>query len=129
MSLCTFTKEERLSRRKYINRLFARGKVYHLSSLQLRYLPLTIKEVNHHQVVFIVTKKNIKKAHQRNLLKRRLREAYRRNKHLLDSIHPTRLLLAYIYKSKHITSYQHLLSNIIDTLTMLQHHYSHTPPL
>ncbi|MFN8345538.1 MAG: ribonuclease P protein component [Spirosomataceae bacterium] len=83
----TFKKTERLSSKKTIERLFEKGstetktsylfpfKVFYLfdSSASPEALP---------QVLFSISKRNFKRAVDRNLLRRRCREAYRKNKHL-----------------------------------------------
>ncbi|WP_421939140.1 ribonuclease P protein component [Pedobacter sp.] len=76
----TFRKEERLCSRKHLDLLFKNGSSFLLYPLRISYLfidePAEVKA----QVVINVPKKRYKRAVDRNLLKRRIREAYRLNK-------------------------------------------------
>ncbi len=80
-----FYRDERLKARKEIERLFtSAGKS--LSSYPIRLVYVETQEVRGTfavQAGFVVPKRRFKKAVDRNLIKRRLREAYRLNKHIL----------------------------------------------
>jgi len=76
----TFRKEERLCSRKYLELLFKNGSSFLLYPFRVSYIFLEDKIEVPVQVVINVPKKRYKKAVDRNLLKRRIREAYRLNK-------------------------------------------------
>ena len=57
--------------------------------------------------MFVVPKKKFKRAVDRNLLRRRMMEAYRLNKSILYNKQPVKpYLIAYIYIGKEIADYQ-----------------------
>ena len=79
----TFNKEERLKSRKLIQQLFAEGKSLNAFPIRLLYLPSDHDSPYRIQAGVTVSKRNFKKAVQRNRIKRLLREAYRKNKRIL----------------------------------------------
>lgn len=116
----TFSKSERLKREKRIKELFDKGSSFFLYPLLVKYVEAPVPEgVN--QVLFSVSRKNFKRAVDRNLLKRRMLEAYRRNKHLILSTPDsgTFLLIAYIYVGKEIVEYQTIELQLIAALKRL----------
>ena len=76
----TFRKEERLCSRKYLDLLFKNGSSFLLYPFRVSYLFIDEPADVQAQVVINVPKKRYKRAVDRNLLKRRIREAYRLNK-------------------------------------------------
>jgi ribonuclease P protein component len=76
----TFNKEERLCSRKYLDLLFKNGSSFLLYPLRVSYLFVDDQQALPAQVVINVPKKRYKHAVDRNLLKRRIREAYRLQK-------------------------------------------------
>jgi ribonuclease P protein component len=80
----TFHKSERLCSRKIITSLFDNGNVLYsrLFKVVWSISPVSVPATPA-QVAFSVLKKNFRLAVTRNLLKRRMREAYRRNKPVL----------------------------------------------
>jgi len=76
----TFKKEERLCSRKHLDLLFKNGSSFLLYPFRISYLFVDAPADVQAQVVINVPKKRYKRAVDRNLLKRRIREAYRLNK-------------------------------------------------
>lgn len=76
----TFRKEERLCSRKHLDLLFKNGSSFLLYPFRVSYLFIDQPTDVQAQVVINVPKKRYKRAVDRNLLKRRIREAYRLNK-------------------------------------------------
>lgn len=73
----TFTKEERLCSRKSLDLLFKSGSSFLVYPFRISYLFQPAAHSSAVQVVMNVSKKRFKRAHDRNLIKRRTREAYR----------------------------------------------------
>ena len=76
----TFTKEERLCSRKLLDLLFKNGSSFLLYPFRVSYLFVDTPHEFPVQVVINVAKKRYKRAVDRNLIKRRTREAYRLQK-------------------------------------------------
>lgn len=76
----TFHKEERLCSRKLLDLLFKNGSSFLLYPFRISFLLITEDHAFPAQVVVNVSKKRFKRAHDRNLIKRRTREAYRLQK-------------------------------------------------
>ena len=84
MSSFTFSKDEKLCSRKIIGEMFISGKSFLCYPLKVIWInSLEIQSVYPVQVSFSVPKKNFKRAHDRNLFKRWMREAYRCQKSAL----------------------------------------------
>lgn len=122
----TFTKEERLCSRQLIDSLFTGEGVKKISDFPLL---LIYREVTPEtsevpvQVMFSVSKRKIKLAVKRNLLKRRLRESYRKHKHkLIDTItvNNKHVLVSIIYLEKKPQPYNVIEKKIIVLLNRLK---------
>jgi len=86
----TFGKEERLCSDKDIEALYKTGTSFLQHPIVFYFL--TKPEAKNTQVLVSVSKKKFKKAVDRNLVKRRLREAYRLNKTLLNTTYHVALV-------------------------------------
>lgn len=114
-----FTKEERLCSKKRIDSLFQKGKSKWNGCLSIKYLLCDEVPDAPVQVMFSVPKKQFRRAVDRNLLKRIMREAYRLNKNdLFEKIGSDNkcLLIAFIYVGKTIKGYSVVESDIKELL-------------
>lgn len=76
----TLQKDERLCSQKIIEELFTSGESFLSYPLKVVFLKTELPTTLPAQAAFTVSKRNFKRAVKRNLLKRRMREAYRLNK-------------------------------------------------
>ncbi|MGB1248351.1 MAG: ribonuclease P protein component [Chitinophagales bacterium] len=100
----TFSRSERLKSRKIIASLFRKRSYFNSTPLRVYYINSTEKEYN--QVAFSVPKAKFKRAVDRNLLKRRMREAYRLNKNLLSTNNNRTYSIMFVFLSKEIESFE-----------------------
>jgi ribonuclease P protein component len=78
----TFDKSERLCSRKVIEKLFETGQIFYTPVFKVVWEKGNYPFPGPAQVAFSVSKRGFRLAVTRNLIKRRLRESYRRNKSL-----------------------------------------------
>lgn len=100
----TFKKEERLCSQKLIDELFHSGSSFLLYPYRVNYLLVNSMEVPV-KVLIQVPKRKFKRAVDRNLIKRRIREIYRlqKSQHLYPFISEgSTLLLSIVYVGKEI---------------------------
>ncbi len=113
----SFSKEEKLTGKKKIEELFTRGSSFYLKDFQVKYL--TSEDLNH-QILVSVPKKNFKRAVDRNLLKRRIREAFRLNKELILKPDQNEFYsIGFIYLSKNILTFNDIQHQLIQCLERL----------
>lgn len=100
-----FPKQERLTNKKIIEELFSKGSSVYVYPFRILYLATQTSAAVHPQVLFSVSKRNFKKAVDRNLIKRRMREAYRLHRSELiptvpEDKKPSYIAFIYIAKEK-----------------------------
>lgn len=117
----SFPKQERLSSKKLIDALFTKGASFYFYPFSIRFLSAE-EHATHHQFMVSVSKRNFKRAVDRNRIKRLLRESYRLHKHLLQEVLPEGkyLLIAYIYTAKEIHPYSFVESKLVDSFGRLK---------
>ena len=119
----TLPKKERLCGKTAISKLLAKGK--HGSVPGMRYQCLYGTDAGVNRVVVSVSKKFFKRAVKRNLLKRRIRESWRRQKHLLAADGCFDVLL--IYSTKEILSYEEIYISVGKVIEALNARYGQKP--
>ena len=104
----TLPKRERLCGRTTIGSLLAGGKHGSVPGLRFLYMTGTGQPVN--RIMVSVPKKMFKRAVKRNLFKRRIRESWRRQKHMLQLEGGTDIL--FIYPTKEIQTYEQIYASV-----------------
>ncbi len=119
----TFSKQERLHEFSLIRHVFSAGKVFSIPPFRVTWLKSTDNTDPCHKVMVSVPKALHARSTSRNMIKRRLREAYRLNKSILDEAGnqgDRKLVFCLIYTSKEILSFSAIQDKIILLLRRLK---------
>lgn len=101
----TFKKLEKLKSKKNIEQLFLEGSSVTAFPLRLMYLQTSFKDGANIKIGVSVSKRNFKKAVDRNRIKRLMREAYRLNKNSYFNNITTQYALMILYIGSEIPEY------------------------
>src|SRR5690554_4656729 len=124
MKTNSFRKEERLCNRRHINALYQSGSSFLLYPFKVVFLPC--EEINVPvQILISAPKRRFKRAVDRNLLKRRIRECYRLKKSaFIAGISGPPLLLSVQYIGNKIEDFQTISIKLDAILIKLQGEYA-----
>ena len=118
----SFSKEERLCSHRLISLLFAKGQTFHLKPFRITWMRQSTGDTSPAQVLMSVPKYNFRHAVQRNLIRRKMKEAYRLNKQILYShlsVNGHRIIFCITYTTKEILAYDLIQAKIILLLQRL----------
>ncbi|RFC54214.1 ribonuclease P protein component [Brumimicrobium aurantiacum] len=110
-----FGKEYKLCSKKVMTAVFEKGKTEKNYPFVLRYLDTDLKTNTCFQIVISVPKRRFKKAVDRNRIKRLIREAVRKNKHIIEQSmteNQPQLALFLIYTGNKEEPYQKIYDKI-----------------
>jgi ribonuclease P protein component len=119
----TFTKDERLCKKVLIAKLFREGFSFYIHPYRVTFLETDVPGNSPAQILISVPKHIVRKAVQRNRIKRRIREAYRKNKEVLyEGLTENKKQMAFCitYTSKEILPYGLMQEKIILLLQRLR---------
>ncbi len=125
----TLSKKERLTNYKVINKVFSKsGKPFFCYPILISVIHFTEEYSNKSplQILISVSKKKIKKASDRNVIRRRIREGYRLNKNILSNLifdNSQFKALTIIYLSKELLPYADIESSIKKLLHDINKNY------
>jgi ribonuclease P protein component len=121
-NLFSFPKRERLTGEVRVKQLFTEGSSFLVYPLRVVFLPDETRTIPL-QALFSVPKRRFKRANKRNLLKRRMREAFRLHKSMLSGVLEDKqqtINVAFTYVANEPLAYHVIERKMIEALDTLQ---------
>jgi ribonuclease P protein component len=118
----TFKKKERLCSKKAIVALFENGRSFYIYPFQVIWLESPMDIPSPSQVAVTVSKKSFKSAVKRNLIKRRIKEAFRKKKNMLYKFlgdADRKIIFIIIYKGDYIPGYLSVEESVMQIIEKL----------
>ena len=119
----SLSRSEKLKSKKMISRIFDQGASSFKYPLRLKYMILPTDHVEEAgvKVAFSVPKRRIAKAVHRNLIKRRMKEAYRLNRKELTLKEEAKhnMLLVFIYQANEILEYTNIEKSVVKLMKII----------
>ena len=118
----TFSKNERLCSKKAIAELFDKGRSFYCLPFQVIWMEASDDLPAPAQMAVSVSKKSFKRAVKRNLIKRRIRESYRKQKHILYEFlekEKLKIIFILIFKGEIIPEYSITEKSVKDSVDKL----------
>ncbi len=119
MGRFTFNKTEKLSKKKTIQELFNRGSSFYLFPFKVIYILNPDHSISQPQILISVSSRNFPRAVDRNLIKRRIREAYRLQKEIIKG-ESKKSAFAFVYTSKSLLPYAEIRSKLFLVLEKIE---------
>lgn len=119
----TFDKKERLCGKKKIDFVFTKGKKLNEEFILVIWMESQSVQSFPIEILISVPKRNFPKANERNLIKRRMREAFRKQKHEIYDYLSKRekcLQVVLIYTKNKIAPYSEIAAEINSVLNRLK---------
>lgn len=118
----SFGKEYKLCSKILIDKLFQEGKRYRNFPFSMSYLQGDFQFSAPFQILISVPKRQFKKAHDRNYVKRCIREIIRKNKELITNhqqLDNNKIVLSVIYNFNQVTTFVEMEQKLVQALKML----------
>ena len=118
----TFTKEERLASKKTINDLINNGNSFINYPFKIIWKNTELSSMSPAQIVINISKRNFRNAVKRNLLKRRIREVYRKHKHFLYkylSEKNKQIAIMVLFIGREVLDYYEIETKLIESLEVI----------